>query len=89
MVGDLAEMVPAKKEVSFARLAIDSALEGLGAGSFKYPVEAFKAGSRALELARMVNDADRAIPWNGPSSPTRRHTESTGKKRPGDTPWSW
>lgn len=61
LVWDLAEVVPVKPEVSFARLAIDSAMEGLATGSFKYPVEAFKAANRALELARMINDPARAL----------------------------
>lgn len=58
---DLAALAGGRRDVSFARLAIDSVLEGLAASSFKYPVEALKASGRALELARMINDPDRAI----------------------------
>lgn len=61
LVWDLAALAGRRRDVSFARLAIDSVLQGLAAGSFRYPVEGLKASNRALELARMINDPDRAV----------------------------
>jgi hypothetical protein len=61
LVWDLATVASEKREVEFARLAADAALEGLRSGSFKFEVEAFKVCVRALELAKMINDDARGL----------------------------
>ena len=61
LVWDLAVVAGGRRDVSFARLAIDAVLEGLAGEAFKYPVEALKASSRALDLSRMINDPARAV----------------------------
>lgn len=61
LVWDLAPLVAAKKDVAYARMAVDAAMEGMQAGDFKFPIEGFKAGQRALELSRMINDSPRVV----------------------------